>query len=223
MYSLHQLDKRATRRLRTVALPLGGALIGAFLTALALTVADGRAATAQDGLAGELRTERLTLVGPDGRTRATLGELAIGGLTGTGLIIFDADGRTPRVAQGVTASGQGGLVLFDSAGNLRLDLTTGWEGRDDGSVNITGRSADGKPRFELTFDPTAPGDGLNLFRLRDANGQARAVIVTQPDGGVAINLGDREQRLRAQVSINASGTPEFRLLDEREAVIWRAP
>ena len=217
------LTARFMRRMRGAALPLGGALAGSLLTAGTFVAFGGHAATAQSGHSSEVRTERLTLVGADGRPRAALGELAIGDLSGTGLVMFDTDGRTPRIAQGVTTGGQSGLVLFDSGGNVRLDLTTGWAGRDDGSVNITGRDQRGTPRFELTFDPTAPGEGLNLFRLRDANGQARAVVVTLPNGGVAINLGDREQRLRAQMSIDADGTPELRLLDEREAVIWRAP
>ena len=213
----------AARLGRRRVVPIGAAVLGAALTVIVVVTAGGQAATGQGDRAGELRTERLTVVGPDGAPRMVLGELTVGDLQGTGLVVYDRDGRTPRLAQGVTSGGQSGVVVFDSRGNARLELGTGWAGRDDGSVNLTGRAADGTPRFELAFDPNAPGEGLALVRLRDANGQARAVIVALPDGGVAINLGDREQRLRAQLSLDAGGAPELRLLDEHDAVIWRAP
>jgi len=212
---------------RRVPAPLLSAVvatgISVLVTLLVTTGTRTRDAGAQPGAQGELRAERLTIVGPDGAPRLQLGEATVAGLTGTGLVIYDQDGRTPRVAQGVTTGGQSGLVVFDRSGNPRLDLSAGWEGRDDGSVNLTGWAADGTPRFEITFDPTAPGGGLNLFRLRDANGQARAVLVTLPDGGVALNLGDQDQRLRAQLRLTAGGSPELRLLDDREAIIWQAP
>jgi hypothetical protein len=215
---------RRRARIRTPLLAaLVAAAVSALVTLLVATSVGPRAAGAQPGQQAELRAERLTVVWPDGRPRIVLGEVAVGELAGTGLVVYDADGRTPRLAQGMTTGGQSGLVVFDSAGASRLELATGWDGRDDGSVNLTGRAADGTPRFELSFDPTAPGEGLNLLRLRDAHGQARAVIVTLPDGGVAINLGDGGERLRAQVRVGASGAPEFRLLDDQETVIWRAP
>src|SRR3712207_4361039 len=100
---------------RRVPAPLLSAVVATGITVLVtLLVTTGtrtRDAGAQPGAQGELRAERLTIVGPDGAPRLQLGEATVAGLTGTGLVIYDQDGRTPRVAQGVTTGGQSGLVV----------------------------------------------------------------------------------------------------------------
>src|SRR5215218_6924189 len=124
MSALQQIRTRAVRILRRGALPLATALAGAVLTA---TVIGGGGATAQPDRAGELRAERMTLVAPDGTPRVVLaGEGEVAGLRGSGLVVLDRDGRTPRLAQGVSEDGEETrLALFDRTGALRLDLETG--------------------------------------------------------------------------------------------------
>jgi hypothetical protein len=212
----------ALRRLRMAALPVGGVVVGTLVTAFLFMTLGRSTATAQSGQSSDVRTERLTLVGPDGRPRAVLGELSIGDITGTGLVDYDADGSTPRVAQGVITTGQSGLIIFDSGGRSRLELASGWDGRDDGSVNITALDQRGTPRFELAFDPADQSAGVSFIRVRDHSGRVRGTLAADPEGGVGLFLNNPAGRQRVRVGNPPMGEPEAVILGEDGAVLWQA-
>ena len=224
MHTLQQLRRRGRQGLRTVALPLGTALVGAVLTALIFATIGGQAATAQVGQTNELRTERLTLVGPDGAPRAVLGELAVADLQATGLLVYDRDGRTPRVGMGVTTEGTSGMLVLDGSGVPRLQLSAGPQGDDPDGVTITGFDPQGTARFELFYFPTPNGVGTAQVRVYDGTGNVRANMAAFPDGGSVFDLLSQDpHRLRARLGMPPSGQPEVVLFDEAGTVLWRAP
>ena len=224
MLRLQQLTIQGMQCLRPAAPPLGAALAGGLLTALVFSMAGGRAATAQPGQPGELRTERLTVVGPDGAPRAVLGEVRVGDMQGKGLLVYDRDGRTPRVAVGMNTEGQAGMILFDPRGAARHQLFTGFEGGDQDSVTIMGLDPQGTARFELFFAPTPNGAGTAQVRVYDGAGQVRGNLAAFPDGGAVVDLLSSDpHRPRARLAMPPNGQPEIVLLDEAGTPIWRAP
>ena len=224
MHTLQHLRARGRQRLRTLALPLGTALAGATLTAVLFASIGGPAATAQVGQTSELRTERLTLVGPDGAPRAVLGQLALGDLQATGLLVYDRDGRTPRVGMGVTTEGTSGMLVFDGSGVPRLQLSAGPQLNDPDGVTITGFDRQGAARFELFYFPTPNGAGTAQMRVYDGAGNVRANMAAFPDGGSVFDLLSPDpERLRARLGMPPTGQPELVLFDESGAVLWHAP
>ena len=218
--------------LRTVALPLGTALAGAALATLVFATLGRQAATAQGGQAGEIRAERLTIVGDDGTPRLIVGErdIVVPGtmgspLMGTGLVVLGADGRTPRLAQGVTTDGAAGMIVYGEDGRPRLSVGTGGpDGRDDGSVGIAGFDPLGRPRFELFFTPAEQGRDAVVLNLLGQAGHRRAALAARADGGIGLFLHDQTGRQRARVGIPPDGiAPEVVLFDEAGAVVWQTP
>jgi hypothetical protein len=207
------------RAFRPVALV---SLLTMAITATVVAAIGDDSATAQTNpVSADVRTERLTLVGTDGATRAVLGEIAVEdlGVDATGLIVYDQDGRTARVGLGVTDQGQAGIRVHDHTGATRLQLFTGLDGRDEGSATIMGLDPWGTPRFELFFAPTPNGAGTAQIRVYDAAGNVRGNMAVWPDGGAVFDLlsGD-PHRLRARLGIPPSGEPELIFFDEAGAV-----
>jgi hypothetical protein len=197
-------------------------LLTAGLTVLVVTTRGGTDAVAQSHQSpGEVRAERVTVVGSDGTPRIALGDATVAGLSGTGLLVLDRDGRTPRLAHGVTDQGEAGLVLLGRDGTPRLAVNTGFAGHADG-VGITGSDAQGTPRFELFFDPADQG-GAAILGLFDEGGRLRAMLGSFPDGGTGLVLRDEAGRLRARVGIPPAGAAEVVLFDEAGTVVWPAP
>ena len=179
-------------------------VLSAVVTVLVLGAAGSRHADAQPG---EIQAQLRTLVGRNGTPRLVLGETAVAGLAGAGLVVLGQDGRTPRFALGESAEGPAGLIVFGSDGTPRIELAEDAEG----GVGLTGRDRTGAIRFEMFYT----GEDFVAVRVRDHEAKIKAAMFQTDNGGSALSLRDARSVARTQLQVGDEG-PQLLFMDEDE-------
>ena len=182
----------------------------------------------------EVRAERFVLVDPSGRERAVIEiddkaptlllfdkqgrariGLATGEQSGSGLVIFDEDGKK-RAQVGLTSAGEAALNLGDAANPQRISLLAGPDGNPvvtisgaKALVTIAGPNAESSARLAFV---EGQGPGLTLS---DESGAIRAALVIS-QGRPMLRLSGPDENSSANLIIGSDGAFLLSFSDKSE-------
>lgn len=157
-------------------------------------------------------------------------------LTAVSLALTDKD-RELRAVLTVGKDGSPAVGLYDKDGKARAGLTVDANGlsslslygKDEGLRVALRVSANGIPQLALHHRETRP----RMLFVLGADGSPRLAL-TGMDGKPRVGLAavgetygllfyDPSEKVRIGMSTGPDGTPQLRIFDKDENVIWRAP
>jgi hypothetical protein len=182
--------------------------VGAFALAWTFTRTANTAqaqGAAGEAAAKEVRATQFVLVDENGKTRAEMGTVKVGG---SGLILYDENG-TVRATLGADKDGSR-LTLFDENGKTRAVL-----GADKDAPRLIMFDETGTYRAVLIAFKDAPR--LALFGERGYD-DPRVTLIALKDGSY-LALSDEKGKTRAVLS----GSPNLTLFDPDGKALFKAP
>jgi len=156
----------------------------------------------------EVRAERITVVGEDGKDIAVLGSV-----DGEPVVRFMNERGATLARLGISGS-SASLSLFADKTQANATLQI---------------QADGTPQFSLqdakgglSIVATAFADGQPWVHLR--SGESGSITLLGLGGrGVSVTLKDQENRKRIEFVVSPTGSPGASIFDENGEILWSVP